>query len=130
MSALWDLLLPHGEFLPLDCPDGSYCAYNVTRVIDVMDEDDSELERFSDGGIMDIVRPAFYAERIASEVIFKLPQMRSTPIFVTDRFVERIEEHGLVGFDLKPVWSGPEGRQRTGTRSAFHLLTRARPDTT
>jgi hypothetical protein len=108
IEALRDLLEPNGEILPLRCHEGTYFAYNVTRLVDALDEARSELERFSSGRIMWIERPVFFPVRIASEVIFKIPQSPNRT-FVTDRFAQRIQEQGLVGFDLQPVWSGPDG---------------------
>jgi hypothetical protein len=79
-------------------------------VVDALDEDRSELKRFpSSGRIMRVVRLALFPERVTGEVIFKVPQLLTSPIFVTDRFAQRIQERGLVGFDLQPVWSGPDG---------------------
>src|SRR3712207_363412 len=45
VERLLDLLLPHGELLKLSCPEGSYRLYNVTRVLDALDVEHSELER-------------------------------------------------------------------------------------
>jgi hypothetical protein len=111
--ALRDLLEPRGEILPLRCHEGTYFAYNVTRIVDALDEAHSELERFDDGRIMRIDRPAFFPERLVGEVLFKLPQMLESATYVTDPFVRRIRERGLVGFDLQPVWSGPAGALQT-----------------
>jgi hypothetical protein len=110
IEALRNLLEPSGEILPLRCHEGTYFAYNVTRVVDALDEARSELERFDDGVVMRIVQPVFFPDRVAGETIFKVPQSRAR-VFVTDPFVQRIQERGLVGFDLQPLWSGPDIQQ-------------------
>jgi hypothetical protein len=112
IAAMRDLLEPRGEILPLRCHEGTYFAYNVTRVIDALDETRSELERFDDGRVMWIDRPAFFPDRLAGEVIFKIPQSRAR-VFVTDPFAQRVHERGLAGFALRPVWSGPAGARKT-----------------
>jgi hypothetical protein len=116
IEALRDLLEPCGEILPLRCHEGTYFAYNVTRLVDALDEAQSELERFSSGRIMWIERPVFFPDRLAGEVIFKVPQSPNRT-FVTDPFVRRIWERGLVGFDLQPYTPGSSSSAVAGTIS-------------
>jgi hypothetical protein len=103
-------LEPHvghcGEFLPLICDEAKWVLFNVTRVIDALDEAASEViyydEQRKSGRF---VRMVFKPEALAGEIIFRIPQRSSSDIFVTDAFVRLIEAQGLVGFELKPVWS-------------------------
>ena len=103
-------LEPHvahcGEFLPLGCDEAEWVLFNVTRVIDALDEAASEViyydEQRKSGRF---VRMVFKPEALAGEIIFRIPQRSSSDIFVTDAFVRLIEAHGLVGFELKPMWS-------------------------
>lgn len=107
LEALGDLLEGRGELLPLDVQDDEeeYRLFNVTRVSDALDEDQSELKRFSsDGRIMRVVRFAFDADRLAGETIFKLVQ-RPNYNYVTEVFRERAEAAALTGFRWRePVW--------------------------
>lgn len=108
LNALADLLEPHGEILPLQSDDGLFFAYNVTRVIDCLDVDNSQVKRFSDGDIMHVQQYTFFPERITGIPIFKIPQLSRAYVFVTAEFLRRVEDHALSGFRFKPLWSSPQ----------------------
>jgi len=105
VKVLADLLQSNGEFLPITCDGKDFFVFNVTRVIDALDEANCELKLFSDGGIMDIVRYAFFYEKLAGVNIFKIPQAVLMDVFVTDPFVDRVKGAGLKGFEFRLVWS-------------------------
>lgn len=104
VDALHDLLEVNGELLPLRSESGSYFAYNPTRIVNALLEASSEIKRFKDGNIMRIVRHEFQQDKLKGESIFRLTQHR-VPVYVTDKFVQRVKDTGLVGFDFVPVWS-------------------------
>lgn len=107
VQALGELLQAHGEILPLTCAEGTYFAYNVTHLIDALDLQRSNYHQFSSGVIFDITRHEFLPERVGDAAIFKLTQMPGPGEFVTDEFVQRVDEAGLQGFNLQQVWSAP-----------------------
>ncbi len=103
-KALGDILGSNGQLLPLDCGRGVYYAYNVTKLVDALDEEQSEIARFSSGRIMDIRRYAFVGENLDEGLtIFKLSSTPLLRVFVTTRFVEAVERSGLVGFTFPPA---------------------------
>jgi hypothetical protein len=103
-EALGDMLEPNGQLLPLDCGRGVYYAYNVTKLVDALDEEQSEIVRFSSGRIMDIRRYALAGEGLDEGLtIFKLSVTPLLRVFVTGRFVEAVELSGLVGFTFPPA---------------------------
>ena len=104
VSALRDLLGAHGELLPLDSQEGSYVAFNGTRVIDVLDAHESEILYFKSGRVKDITRFSFDAPAITAP-IFKIPQLVSTEVFVTDEFVSKTVQHSLSGFEFHTVFA-------------------------
>jgi hypothetical protein len=106
VEALGELLRASGEILPLSCAGGTYLAYNVTRVVNALDVERSEVKRFAEGGIMRIIRHEFRPDRLADEVVFKLPDVRKSAVYVTDEFVERVKNADLTGFQFPPVWAG------------------------
>ena len=109
VEALRDLLEEHGEILPLATEDGvELFAWNITRVIDALDVERSNISRFSDGGIMFVNAPAFHEPMVRSVAYFKLP-LRCTRIYLGQRFVDRVEAAGLTGLDFEPVWSPETG---------------------
>jgi hypothetical protein len=102
-DVLRDVLEPHGELLELNCTNGDYYVYNVTNVVDALDEDASEVKRFrSSGRIMRVISYEFKPDALGAPV-FKLPQLVKSYVFVTDEFVRRAEEAGLNGFDFSDV---------------------------
>jgi hypothetical protein len=104
-EGLREFLEPNGELLPVIAPLGTYYAYNVTRVIDALDIDASEITGF---GRRQINRYAFKAESIDGHALFKIPQQR-VEIYVTDAFVERVQELKLNGMWITKCWPMPPG---------------------
>jgi hypothetical protein len=66
--------------LPLACSDRSLWLLNVGTVVDALDLERSEVERFESGRIMDIEKHAFYADRLEGVDLFKLENDRRGPI--------------------------------------------------
>jgi hypothetical protein len=109
VAALRDVLDMHGEVLPLaceDCDGRGYVAFNVTTVIDALDVPRSAVKFFRDGArVMHVTRYDFIPERLAGVAIFKLPQFVKGRVYVTDAFVQLVQDHGLTGFKFTPLWS-------------------------
>ena len=104
-----DVLLPHigdlGQVLPLEFDEAEYFFFNVTNVVDALDEANTEILRFPSGRISKIERYAFKPEAVRDQWLFKIPQRKSGFAFVTDRFVELVKSSGLTGFKFRPLWS-------------------------
>jgi hypothetical protein len=105
VNALADFLKPNGEPLPIICDEERYFVYNVTRIIDALDEENCELKLFDSGRIMDILRFSFFPEKIGDTTVFKVLQCILTDVFVTEPFVKKVEEAKLKGFKFRLVWS-------------------------
>jgi uncharacterized protein DUF1629 len=101
-ALLEPLLSGNGELLPLVCDEGSYFAYNVTTVLDALDEEKSSMIRFPSGRIMNITRHEFFPEKVTSP-IFKIPQTPLMNVFVTEEFQAAVSKHDLKGFNFKPA---------------------------
>jgi hypothetical protein len=105
MDALRDLLEGHGEILPTTCEGEQLYFFNVTRVIDALDEASSRVDRYlGRNEISTVDGYVFFAEKLTSVVIFKIPFFGAR-VFVTDPFVERVKSTELTGFWLPRVWS-------------------------
>ncbi len=118
VEVLSDLLQGNGEILPLTCSIGTYYAFNVTKVVDVLDEAHSEFKPLQelDPDIfwkaspdqMGVTRFEFFSEKVADLSIFRIPfgsnYAENYPL-VTDRFVQRVEAAGLKGFEFQLLWS-------------------------
>jgi hypothetical protein len=104
-SVLLPHIAPYGEVLPVHFDEAAFAIFNVTHIIDALDEQASEIKYFkSSGKVMTIERFVFKPEVIKDQWIFKLPQDASN--FVTDRFVEVVRAAGLRGFEFIKLWSG------------------------
>jgi hypothetical protein len=99
-------LLSHGELLPLSCSE-PLVIYNPTDVIDGVDEANSRVTRFSTGGIIMFHRYVFVASLVAQADIFKIPNLRVSPTFVSHRFVDQWNALGLKGLEFVRVWDAP-----------------------
>jgi len=104
IEALADLLRQDGQILPLLSENGDYCVYNVTTLLDALDQDRSVVDRFSTGRIMTVRRFAFRPEVIAGHRVFKIPQLRRAHTFITDEFLRRVESASLTGLAPKKLW--------------------------
>ncbi|HUG23538.1 imm11 family protein [Piscinibacter sp.] len=103
------VLGPHidafGLWLKLECDEAPYWLFNITNVVDGLDEKKSELARFRDGGVMAIDRFVFHPERLRGQRMFMVPQRPLAYNLVTDEFVKLVEQHNLTGFSFKLLWS-------------------------
>jgi hypothetical protein len=106
INVLGDLLEGNGEILPTTCEGDQLFFFNVTKVIDALDESRSEVIRFDGRSeVMRVARYAFFSEKLTGAVIFKIPQFLTGRVFVTDPFVERVRSTGLRGFGFPRLWS-------------------------
>jgi hypothetical protein len=86
-----------GEILPLACSDGEFCLFNVTTVIDALNEEESDVEYLSNGKPLTIKRASFETSKLVDIDIFRLPQFPYGNIYVSERFIERTRSAGLLG---------------------------------
>jgi hypothetical protein len=101
-----DILKDSGELLPIRCGPETYFVLNVTRIIDALDESNSEIIRFEGSSrILNIHDYVFVKERLVDIMIFKIPQMTDHNIFVTDQFLKRVKSARLKGFWFPLLWS-------------------------
>ncbi len=104
-----EVLSPHidalGQWFELRCDEAPYFLFNLTRVVDVLDQQRCVFSYYSDGGIMHIKEFAFHPELVKDELLFKVPQRRGSFNLATDRFKGLVEQHGLTGFRFDKVWS-------------------------
>jgi hypothetical protein len=99
------LLVPNGELLPLDCPDGNYYAYHVTTIIDALDKNTSVANWYDEK--RDMVKYFTHVvlndKLLTNAAIFQIPQSLHD-YWVTEPFVERVIQAKLKGFVFNKVW--------------------------
>ncbi|SRR5216683_1424390 len=105
VQAMGSLLREFGELLPLQCDEAELSIFNVTRLLDALDESASSIVRFGSGRILNIEKYEFRRDIVKGNEIFKIPNLRASPTFIGDRFVELWKTAGLRGLDFKKVWS-------------------------
>jgi hypothetical protein len=128
-------ILEHaGEFLPLQS-DEDVSLFNVTTVVDALDEGRSEIARFDDGSIMCIDRHVLGPDAIGDVELFRLPEhvTRMSGIYMRETMVHGIAGLGLEGIGFELVWSDEPvseeeawievaGRNRSGQPRRLSIL--------
>jgi hypothetical protein len=107
LPSIREMMTRCGEFLPLECQGQNLVIYNPGQVDGALDEAESSILRFSDGGIMLIREYKFFEKNIEGVDIFKIPNMRVSPTFLSHRFVAEWNKNGLKGLEFKQVWRFP-----------------------
>lgn len=94
-----------GELLPARSDQGPLWLYNVTRVLDALDEEASSLRRFkSSGKIMYIDRYELLPAAVEGVFAFKIAALKNSHVLVSGAFVDSWEASGLEGLRFKLVW--------------------------
>lgn len=108
VAALGEFLTSAGELLPLNSDSGTYYAFHNRTVVESLVISTSEIIWFSTPPkrVLDIERFEFDPDTIKEHSVFTIPEM-PTKLFVTQRFIERIEEAQLRGFDCPKLWPLP-----------------------
>lgn len=102
IDALGLMLRPHGEFAAIEMDEPvCYFAFNPTTIVDVLDEEQSEIARFRSGGVMAVDRHVLRASVQTLPPIFKIPQTRRNTTYVTEEFRDQVRRAELTGFDLE-----------------------------
>lgn len=100
-SVLEPLIATDVEFVELPVGGTTAHAVNVLRIVDCIDYDKAEVERYkSSGRLMRFRRYAFVERRLADIHIFKIPEKPTGYVFVSDEFV-RLAQSRLTGFRFK-----------------------------
>lgn len=118
VDVLRDLLEPNGEILPVSSDTGTFFAFNCTTVADVLDVDGlcfdlkipDDLTKVCSFNFMDVSKFSFIKNRLEGLSIFRIKQIGGVDrYFVTDEFVNRVQESGLNGFFFHKCWPLMDG---------------------
>ncbi len=112
VRVLEDLLLPHGEILPLIADAGKYYLYNILTISDALDLSKSiadfpvppETKETAYG----IAYYVFDEEKLKGQSIFRL-RVYPQHVYVTETFKQRVEAAKLNGFAFHIVAPLPTG---------------------
>jgi hypothetical protein len=103
VETVGSILDDYGELLPLDCEQANLWLLNVCRIVDALDEEESDLIRFSTGRIMKIQKAVFRDKLLSDAHIFKLPQMVRGSIYLTEDVAQQIQQARLQGIGFRVV---------------------------
>jgi hypothetical protein len=99
IQALGEMLSGHGEFAAIEMDEPMrYFAFNATTIADVLDEERSQIKRFTDGGVMAVDNHVLLESVTSLPPIFKMPQTRVGQTYVNEQFVAEAQRHQLTGF--------------------------------
>lgn len=92
------------ELLPAyDTQGQDLWLVHAWRVVDALDEERSDVVRFTSGKIMTVRRFALRAGAVAGLRCFRLPEQLAT-MLVTSEVVAAVRSAGLHGTTFRPVW--------------------------
>lgn len=101
-AELSSVLERYGELLPVFRDKQKFYLYHVTNVINALDEELSQVDRFSDGRIMRVKKHVFKHDVIGDDLIFGTPENK-WQIFVSDQFVNAVRKTDLTGFIFESI---------------------------
>lgn len=105
VDVLREVLDAHGEVLPLVTEDATELLVFNARAVAALDEERSKIMSFpGTNRIMRIVKLALAESALRGVDLFRLPH-RASSTYVSQRFVDRVSDAGLVGLEFKKVWS-------------------------
>ena len=109
VSVFGTMLTDAGYLLNTSLPFADqYKLFICERLIDALDQERSDLERFSSGRVWWLRRYELRAELLQDMHVFRLKHRRNM-LFVSDQFVRLVQEHELTGFEFTEVWCSETG---------------------
>jgi uncharacterized protein DUF1629 len=108
---LKQLMEPYGEMLPFQVEGESYLAFNVTNVIDALDEGKSEMDKRPTGLVVGVKKFAFKEGYVSHSQFFKLKWHKRNVFLAADfpgetDFRQLYLEAGATGLIFQLVYSG------------------------
>jgi hypothetical protein len=109
-QALGDGIASRGEFLPLKFGSQTRWLFNCTNLVAALNMDHSVVRREAAPpyDIRELRGPLFFKPEVLKDEWVFLPAERPYEIFVTDKFVNVVEEHKLSGFNFHELWDGDD----------------------
>lgn len=103
LDKLRDILEPRGQVLPVitESKKKNFFGYYPTNPLSCCFDKEKSIYRQYPKGLM-IDKPALIAKNITDDYLFSIEEDISR-VFVTDKFKQRVEECGLLGFDFSVI---------------------------
>lgn len=123
VSVFGPVLTDAGYLLNTSLPRADhYKLFICERLIDAIDQERSDIKRFTNGGVWRLRRYELRAELLQDMHVFRLKHRRNM-LFVSDQFVRLVQEHELTGFEFTEIWCS-----ETGSRLLHGPLERSEPE--
>lgn len=105
--AMHSILNKDAELLDVDCQSAKLQLVNPIHLIDALDEKQSVVKRFPHGDkrIWQIKKYSLIPDSIRGVDLFKMPNLRVSPIFFSCKFVKNWSDCGLRGLSFQMIWS-------------------------
>lgn len=106
VAALSSLIENDVEILPISIEGGGYWLLNITRVVDCLDYQHSQIRRshFSDT-ISEIEKYVLHTEPLHGVHLFRMPEKRRTRLFCSGEVRQAILSAGLTGLEFRLEYS-------------------------
>jgi len=108
VDSLGKPLYASGQVIPIsvDNQESEYFAVNITRLINGLDLQKSQVKRFqSSGRIMRVLRYEFIGDLVRGVDIFKIPETGLKDVYVSENFVNQVIKSRLTGFAFELLWT-------------------------
>ncbi|AIQ60658.1 imm11 family protein [Paenibacillus borealis] len=104
-NILFPIIAEEIECLPLAHPELKLFMLNITNVIDCVDYSRSVIKLTGKGNFARFIKQVFDFSKIPEKTyMFKIKETAIIQVFVTDKFKELVELHGLKGLDFSEVY--------------------------
>jgi len=107
LARVGNFLMENGELLPVEAQGDELYLFNAL-LADILDESNSVVRRFEDGRIKLIESYRFKIEALQGLHLFKIPNLRASPTFLSGEFVDGWCQAELRGLDFELVWDSSE----------------------
>jgi hypothetical protein len=94
----------YGELLPLEEKFDQLFIYNPWLCENALDSANSEKMKLSSGKIIRITKYAFYKKQVDGLAAFKISDLRVSPVFLGQAFVDEWLAAGFTGLEFKEIW--------------------------
>jgi len=109
IEAIGPLVAPHGQVLPLRASGARLAVFRPPLLAGALDEQASEVVRFSSGHIMDLRVPVFRPSVVASASAFVLAEMPRGSMYLSGELVDAILATGYSsGTDFRLVFEASD----------------------
>lgn len=104
------VLAPFGRHFPVTCEEVELVAFDVVQVIDALDQEASQIFRYSFGDVIRVDSWAFREDRLPERAVFRIPQPgQNASILATEAVVRELAALPMTGLEWTAIWDSQTG---------------------